>query len=169
VLPLDSVANHEHRRGAYSGKGAEAKYSHSRRVIQPISHIFSTQLKPDFTWDSRRRLETGGVLIAIPERSGMFDPESKKSNKGKNMTLLWTLLIGLAVGIVAKMLMPGKDPGGFIITILLGIAGSFLANAVGKGLGWYADGQPAGFIASVGGAALLLLLYRVLVGRRVRV
>ena len=84
------------------------------------------------------------------------------------MTLLWTLLIGLLVGIVAKFLMPGRDPGGFIITTLLGVAGAFLAHAIGKAMGWYAEGEPAGFLASVGGAVLLLFLYRLFVGRRVR-
>jgi uncharacterized membrane protein YeaQ/YmgE (transglycosylase-associated protein family) len=84
------------------------------------------------------------------------------------MELLWTILIGLVVGIVAKFLMPGRDPGGFIITILLGIAGAFVAHAIGRAMGWYTEGEPAGFLASVGGAALLLLLYRMAVGRRVR-
>ena len=82
------------------------------------------------------------------------------------MTILWTLLIGLLVGIVAKMLMPGRDPGGFIITALIGIAGAFLAHFIGRQMGWYADGQPAGFLASVGGAILLLALYRMAFGRR---
>jgi uncharacterized membrane protein YeaQ/YmgE (transglycosylase-associated protein family) len=84
------------------------------------------------------------------------------------MTLLWTLIIGLVIGIVAKLLMPGRDPGGFIITALVGVAGSFLAHAIGRGLGWYTEGEPAGFLASVGGAVILLALYRMLVGRRVR-
>ena len=82
------------------------------------------------------------------------------------MELLWTLLIGLVVGIVAKFLMPGRDPGGFIITALLGIAGAFVAHAIGRAMGWYADGEPAGFIASVVGAIVLLALYRMVVGRR---
>ena len=85
------------------------------------------------------------------------------------MELLWTLLIGLLVGIVAKFLMPGRDPGGFIITTLLGIAGSFLAYAIGRSMGWYTEGDPVGFLAAVGGAVLLLLLYRLVIGRRVRV
>ena len=84
------------------------------------------------------------------------------------MTLLWTLLIGLIVGIVAKFLMPGKDPGGFIITAVLGIAGAFLAHAIGRSMGWYAEGEPAGFLASVAGAILLLIAYRALVGRRLK-
>ena len=82
------------------------------------------------------------------------------------MELLWTLLIGLVVGIVAKFLMPGRDPGGFIITALLGIAGAFVAHAIGRAMGWYAEGEPAGFIASVVGAIILLALYRMVVGRR---
>jgi uncharacterized membrane protein YeaQ/YmgE (transglycosylase-associated protein family) len=81
------------------------------------------------------------------------------------MHILWTLLIGLVTGAVAKILMPGKDPGGFIITILLGIAGSFLATYLGRALGWYAEGASAGFIMSVIGAVILLLLYR-LVARK---
>lgn len=82
------------------------------------------------------------------------------------MEILWTILIGLAVGAVAKLLMPGDDPGGFIITTLLGIAGAFLARFVGERAGWYAPGEPAGFIASVVGAIVLLLLYRLIFGRR---
>jgi len=84
------------------------------------------------------------------------------------MEILGTILIGLVVGIVAKLLMPGNDRGGFIITTLLGIAGAFVAKYIGQALGWYQPGQPAGFIASVGGAILLLLLYRLAFGRRSR-
>jgi uncharacterized membrane protein YeaQ/YmgE (transglycosylase-associated protein family) len=84
------------------------------------------------------------------------------------MELLWTLIIGLVVGIVAKFLMPGRDPGGFIITALLGVAGAFVAHAIGRAMGWYAEGEPAGFLAAVGGSVILLALYRMVVGRRVR-
>ena len=80
--------------------------------------------------------------------------------------LLWTLIIGLVIGAIAKLLMPGKDPGGFIITMLLGIAGAFVAGYLGQALGWYQPGQPAGFIASVVGAMLLLLIYRMIAGKR---
>lgn len=80
--------------------------------------------------------------------------------------LLWTILIGAAIGVVAKLLMPGRDPGGCIITILLGIAGSFLASYLGRALGWYQEGQPAGFIFSVIGAMILLLIYRMIFGKR---
>jgi uncharacterized membrane protein YeaQ/YmgE (transglycosylase-associated protein family) len=80
--------------------------------------------------------------------------------------IITTLIIGLLIGAVAKLLMPGKDPGGCIITILLGIAGAFVAGYLGQAFGWYQPGQPAGFIASVIGAMLLLLLYRLLFRRR---
>src|SRR2546427_11751425 len=81
------------------------------------------------------------------------------------MEILGTILIGLLVGIDAKLLMPGRDPGGFIITSLLGIAGAFVAKYIGQALGWYAEGQSAGFLASVVGAVLLLILYRITFGR----
>jgi uncharacterized membrane protein YeaQ/YmgE (transglycosylase-associated protein family) len=80
--------------------------------------------------------------------------------------LIATLVIGLIIGGVAKLLMPGKDPGGCIITILLGIAGAFVASYLGQSIGWYQPGEPVGFIASVIGAMLLLLLYRLLFRRR---
>jgi len=82
------------------------------------------------------------------------------------MELLWTLLIGLLVGIVAKFLMPGRDPGGFIITTILGVAGAFVAHAIGRAMGWYTEGEPAGFLAATAGAVILLALYRLVVGRR---
>jgi uncharacterized membrane protein YeaQ/YmgE (transglycosylase-associated protein family) len=82
------------------------------------------------------------------------------------MEFLTMLIIGLLVGIVAKFLMPGKDPGGIILTILLGIAGSLVAGYIGRAAGWYAPGEPVSFIASVIGAIILLLLYRLMVRRR---
>ena len=80
--------------------------------------------------------------------------------------LLWTILIGAVIGVVAKLLMPGRDPGGCIITILLGIAGAFVAGFLGRMLHWYEPNQPAGFIASIIGAMLLLLIYRMVAGKR---
>jgi uncharacterized membrane protein YeaQ/YmgE (transglycosylase-associated protein family) len=80
--------------------------------------------------------------------------------------IIWTLIIGLIIGAVAKFLTPGRDPGGCIITMLIGIAGSFVASYLGQAMGWYQPGQPAGFIASVIGAMLLLLLYRLIFGSR---
>ena len=78
------------------------------------------------------------------------------------MHLLWTIVVGLVVGIIAKMLMPGRDPGGFIITILLGIAGAFTATYIGQHFGWYREGQPAGFIGAILGAILILIVYRLI-------
>ena len=78
------------------------------------------------------------------------------------MHILWAFIIGLVVGAIAKLLMPGKDPGGFIITALLGIAGSLVATFIGQALGWYREGQAAGFIMSVLGAIILLALYRMI-------
>lgn len=76
------------------------------------------------------------------------------------MHLLWTLLIGLLAGAVAKFLMPGKDPGGWVVTMLLGVAGSFVATFLGQAIGWYRAGQGAGFLGAVVGAFLLLFVYR---------
>ena len=81
------------------------------------------------------------------------------------MSIIWTLIIGLVVGAIAKFIMPGKDPGGFIITILLGIVGAFLAGFLGRAMHWYTEGQPAGFIASIIGAIVLLVIYRLVRGR----
>ena len=76
------------------------------------------------------------------------------------MHWLWVILIGLVVGALAKLIMPGRDPGGFIVTILLGIAGSVVGTFIGRAVGWYQEGQSAGFIMSVLGAVILLAIYR---------
>jgi uncharacterized membrane protein YeaQ/YmgE (transglycosylase-associated protein family) len=76
------------------------------------------------------------------------------------MGIIWTLIIGLLAGIVAKFLMPGKDPGGFFITMALGVAGAFVASYLGQAVGWYQAGEGAGFIGAVVGAIILLLIYR---------
>jgi uncharacterized membrane protein YeaQ/YmgE (transglycosylase-associated protein family) len=81
------------------------------------------------------------------------------------LSLLWEAIIGLIVGAIAKLLMPGKDPGGIWITMALGIAGSILATYLGQLVGWYRAGQTAGFIMSIAGAILLLILYRLIRGR----
>jgi uncharacterized membrane protein YeaQ/YmgE (transglycosylase-associated protein family) len=80
--------------------------------------------------------------------------------------LLGWILFGLIVGIIAKLLMPGRDPGGFIITILLGIAGAVLGGAIGRAVGWYGPYQGAGWLVSILGAITLLALYRFLFVRR---
>ena len=81
------------------------------------------------------------------------------------MGILTWIVFGLVVGIIAKLLTPGKDPGGFIVTMLLGIAGALLGGFVGRAMGFYGPGETAGWLMSIGGAILLLLLYR-LVARR---
>lgn len=78
------------------------------------------------------------------------------------LSLLWELIIGLVVGAVAKFIMPGKDPGGIIVTMIIGIAGSILATYLGQALGWYQAGQSAGFIMSVVGAIILLAVYHMI-------
>ena len=82
--------------------------------------------------------------------------------------LLWEAIIGLVVGALAKLIMPGKDPGGIIITMLLGIAGSLLAGWLGQAVGWYQQGQRAGFFMSLIGALVLLGIYRLIKGRSVK-
>jgi uncharacterized membrane protein YeaQ/YmgE (transglycosylase-associated protein family) len=76
------------------------------------------------------------------------------------MHIIGMLIIGLIVGVIAKLLMPGKDPGGWVVCILLGLGGSLIAGFLGRSLGWYREGEPAGFIFSVVGAMILLALYR---------
>ncbi|MDB6064544.1 MAG: transglycosylase [Pedosphaera sp.] len=78
------------------------------------------------------------------------------------MHILWTIIIGFFAGVVAKLLMPGRDPGGFIITTLLGIAGALLAKYLGMALGFYSRTDKAGFIASVIGAFIILAIYHVI-------
>ena len=81
------------------------------------------------------------------------------------MHLLWMIVVGLIVGALAKLIMPGRDPGGIIVTMLLGIAGSVIAGLIGRAIGWYTAGEPAGFIASVIGAVVILAIYRAVIGR----
>jgi uncharacterized membrane protein YeaQ/YmgE (transglycosylase-associated protein family) len=78
------------------------------------------------------------------------------------LSFIWMCIIGLIAGAVAKLLMPGKDPGGLLVTMLLGIAGSLIAGYLGRAIGWYSEGQGAGFIMSVVGAVILLALYRMM-------
>lgn len=82
------------------------------------------------------------------------------------MGLIATLVIGLIIGAIAKLLVPGRDPGGWIVTILLGIAGAWVGTWLGRALGLYSAGEAAGWIASIIGAVLLLLVYRAIAGRR---
>ncbi len=82
------------------------------------------------------------------------------------MSVLGWILFGLVVGIVARFLMPGRDPGGFIATIVLGVVGALIGGWIGRAAGWYQPGDPVGFLAAVIGAIILLILYRMFAGRR---
>ena len=80
--------------------------------------------------------------------------------------ILGWIVVGGIAGAIAKLLMPGKDPGGCIVTILLGIAGALLAGFLGRAIGWYGEGEGAGFIAAIVGAFVILLIYRLVLARR---
>jgi uncharacterized membrane protein YeaQ/YmgE (transglycosylase-associated protein family) len=79
------------------------------------------------------------------------------------------IIFGLIVGAIAKLLMPGRDPGGIIVTMALGIAGALIGGFVGRALGWYGENDGAGFLMSLVGAVLLLWIYRMIIGRRTAV
>lgn len=82
------------------------------------------------------------------------------------MNIIWTILIGFVVGLVARALLPGKQAMGFILTVVIGVVGSLLATYIGQAAGWYTAGAGAGFIASVLGAIILLVLYGMVAGKR---
>jgi uncharacterized membrane protein YeaQ/YmgE (transglycosylase-associated protein family) len=101
-----------------------------------------------------------GPLCIFPE-----NPFFQTYQEAIMLSLLWEAIIGLIVGALAKFLMPGKDPGGIFITMLIGVAGSLLATFIGSHVGLYQEGQRAGFIMSLLGAVVLLAIYRVIKGR----
>ena len=82
------------------------------------------------------------------------------------MSIIWAIVVGFIVGLIAKALTPGRDPGGFIVTTLLGIIGAVVATYLGQAMGLYTQGQSAGWIASVIGAVVVLLIYHLVTGRR---
>lgn len=81
------------------------------------------------------------------------------------MGIIWSIIIGFIAGLLAKFLMPGRDPGGFIITTLLGIVGAVVATYLGQAVGWYRPGEGAGLIGAVVGAVIVLAIYRMVVRR----
>ena len=81
------------------------------------------------------------------------------------MHIIGLILFGLVVGVVAKFVMPGRDPGGFIITAILGIVGSLVGGFLGRAMGWYRDGDPVGFFMAIVGSIILLAIYRFTIGR----
>jgi uncharacterized membrane protein YeaQ/YmgE (transglycosylase-associated protein family) len=82
------------------------------------------------------------------------------------MHIIGVIVIGFLAGLIAKFLMPGRDPGGFIVTILLGIAGAFVATYLGQAVGWYRADEGAGFIGAIVGAIVILAIYRANIARR---
>ncbi len=84
------------------------------------------------------------------------------------MSVLGWIIFGLIVGIVAKLVHPGRDPGGIVMTIIIGIVGALLGGYIGRGLGWYREGDPVGFVMAVVGAIILLVIYRLVAGRAMR-
>ena len=82
------------------------------------------------------------------------------------MGIIWAIIIGFIAGLIAKFLMPGRDPGGFIITTVLGVVGALVATWLGQAIGWYRPGEGAGLIGAVVGAVIILAIYRMVAGRR---
>src|SRR6267143_1910945 len=140
---------------------------------------------------SREKDSTVKVASAVTRQVGYDLPEDQEPRAGSivhyafgasvgalygaaaeivpRITALVGLPFGVVVGIVAKFLMPGRDPGGFILTVLLGIAGALIGGYLGRAIGLYREGDPVGFIMAVVGSIALLLLYRVIAGRPRRV
>jgi uncharacterized membrane protein YeaQ/YmgE (transglycosylase-associated protein family) len=113
-----------------------------------------------------------GTGRPIARKAGVvFRPvaiKSRTSTQGESrMHLIWMCIVGLIVGAIAKLMMPGRDPGGFIVTILLGIAGSIVGGFLGRAIGLYRQGEGAGILMSIIGAIILLALYRMFVRRTV--
>jgi uncharacterized membrane protein YeaQ/YmgE (transglycosylase-associated protein family) len=104
----------------------------------------------------------------LPRRPlvGSLQWPGNRANGRALMGILAWILFGLVVGVIAKLLMPGRDPGGFIVTILLGIAGALVGGFLGRAMGLYQEGEAAGWIMSILGAILLLVLYRLVARRR---
>lgn len=97
---------------------------------------------------------------------GPLHYSARDNREAMDMGILAWILFGLVIGVIAKLLMPGRDPGGFIITMLLGIAGALIGGFVGRAMGFYGEGDSAGWIMSILGAVVLLALYRMMARRR---
>jgi uncharacterized membrane protein YeaQ/YmgE (transglycosylase-associated protein family) len=99
-------------------------------------------------------------------RDGLRAYRCGNGSEGRTLGIIWSIIIGFLAGLVAKFLMPGRDPGGFIITTILGIIGAVVASYLGQAVGWYRPGEGAGFIGAVVGAVIVLAIYRMVVSRR---
>jgi len=97
-------------------------------------------------------------MVVTTRHGGMH--RNRINGEGGMLDLIWTIIIGFIAGAVAKFLVPGKDPGGFLITTGLGVGGALVATFLGRLVGWYREGQSAGFIAAVAGAVIMLTVYR---------
>src|ERR1700760_3293829 len=121
----------------------------------------------EFGLQARLQISSGlnqtGLPCSVPQtarlRAGHIHQEASMFH------LLWEAIIGLIVGALAKLIMPGKDPGGIIVTMLIGVAGALLATFIGSHVGLYQEGQRAGFIMSLVGAVVILALYRLIRGK----
>jgi uncharacterized membrane protein YeaQ/YmgE (transglycosylase-associated protein family) len=100
------------------------------------------------------------ILGQAGKRFGGRQGRAASVTGGRMLGFLWAIIVGLVVGALAKLIMPGRDPGGIIVTILLGVAGSLVANFLGTAVGWYGPGEAPGFLMSLLGAILLLWVYR---------
>lgn len=137
------------RAGAFRNDGDD--FSCMLRLMRPALSIQGARQNPVVRGNGR--VVTSGTVAA----------RALRGNLAPLMSIIGIILIGLLAGAIAKLLTPGRDPGGWFITILLGIGGSLVANYLGRTLGWYRADDAAGFVASVVGAILILLLYRLLV------
>jgi uncharacterized membrane protein YeaQ/YmgE (transglycosylase-associated protein family) len=106
-------------------------------------------------------------LHELPANRQFAPTRVRRQEEWRVMSVIVWILFGLVVGVVAKFLMPGRDPGGFIVTILLGIAGALVGGFLGRAVGWYREGDPVGFVMAVLGAIILLALYRMMARRSV--
>jgi uncharacterized membrane protein YeaQ/YmgE (transglycosylase-associated protein family) len=137
---------------------------------QDFRPSYHAPLSPGFSGSERSWHEYGNNKGSFPEHFVLSDMGRMGDNGaaeafhhlGVRMNILWMIVIGFVVGAIAKLLTPGRDPGGFIITVLLGIGGSFAATYIGQHFGWYREGQPAGFIGAILGAILILIVYRLI-------
>ena len=112
---------------------------------------------------------TESALTRAPMAVPLGGPIRFTSTSEGHMGILGMIILGLIAGAIAKLIMPGRDPGGIIVTILLGIAGALLGGFLGRALGLIGENQAAGWIAAFVGALLLLILYRMVAGRRTRI
>jgi uncharacterized membrane protein YeaQ/YmgE (transglycosylase-associated protein family) len=128
--------------------------------------IGATTFLPTAALERRRRVGTFDCRRLSP--AGAFGRSARKGEAGmlESNSWLWWIIIGGIAGAIAKFLMPGRDPGGCIVTILLGIAGAFVAGFIGQSLGLASTRNGAGFIGAIIGAIIILAVYRLIAGRR---